>query len=135
MWPFSSFRILTVLLREIFGPLLPILPVENLDEAIDLINDGENPLALYLFTQNEDVKEKGNTDVHILVCNPLIYFFRVVKINTLSGSIVYNDAFSQTAVDELPFGGVGESGYGMQIMRYGFEGFTHHRTSIDVPYA
>ena len=69
-----------------------------------------------------------------LLLKPILTIVASVNFYTLSGSMVFNDAFMQTAVDELPFGGVGESGSGLQIMRYGFEGFTHHRSSIDVPY-
>ncbi|EJD05268.1 aldehyde dehydrogenase [Fomitiporia mediterranea MF3/22] len=102
--------------EELFGPILPIVPVENLDEAINYINDHDHPLAFYAFTESQEVKDR-------------------LMAETLSGSLIFNDTFDQLAVDEMPFSGVGESGYGMQVVKYGFDGFTHFRSSEDVPLA
>ncbi|KAI5118782.1 hypothetical protein M0805_005012 [Coniferiporia weirii] len=100
--------------EEIFGPVLPIVPVEDLEEAIDFINEREHPLAFYAFTNDPVLKQ------------------RLVD-ETLSGSLIFNDTFDQLSSNELPFTGVGESGYGYQVMKYGFDEFTHHRASLDVP--
>lgn len=99
---------------EIFGPILPIVPVSDLSDAIIHINSGDNPLSMYVFTLDPEVKKR-------------------LLEETLSGSIIFNDTFDQLAVSDLPFSGVGESGYGTQILRYGYEGFTHLRSSEDVP--
>ncbi|KAF9051228.1 aldehyde dehydrogenase [Hymenopellis radicata] len=101
---------------EIFGPVLPIMEVDTLEDACDFIESRDHPLVLYAFTENEDVKT-------------------MIRENTTSGNLVYNDTFIQLAVHELPFGGVGESGHGRQITRYGFETFSYMRASIDMPLA
>ena len=90
-----------VLQDEIFGPILPIITYENLDEAIDYINDRPRPLALYLFSYD---KAKQLRVLH----------------ETHSGGVGINDTLMQTAVDSLPFGGIGNSGMGHY---HGWEGF------------
>ncbi|KAI6129084.1 aldehyde dehydrogenase [Pisolithus thermaeus] len=104
----------SLLEEEIFGPLLPIVVVDSLDDAIDFINARPHPLVLYAFTEDPNVKE------------------RLIN-ETQSGSIVFNDTFQHLAVAELPFSGIGESGYGYQFLRYTFEAFTHLRSSVDIP--
>ncbi|THH03861.1 hypothetical protein EW145_g5944, partial [Phellinidium pouzarii] len=99
---------------ELFGPVLPIVSVQDIDEAIDFVNARDHPLSFYAFTDRPEVKQK-------------------LIDETLSGSIIFNDTFDQLAVYELPFSGVGESGYGYQVLRYGFDGFTHLRSSVDLP--
>ncbi|KDQ60950.1 hypothetical protein JAAARDRAFT_77074 [Jaapia argillacea MUCL 33604] len=99
---------------ELFGPILPIVPVKDLAEAITYVSERDHPLVLYAFTENPQVKQQ-------------------LLDNTRSGNIVFNDTFQQLAVNELPFSGVGESGYGYQVMKYSYEGFTHARGSIDMP--
>ncbi|KAK7051314.1 Hexadecenal dehydrogenase [Paramarasmius palmivorus] len=101
---------------ENFGPLLPIVTVNSVEEAVERINQRDHPLVLYVFSQDEKFK---------------VY----VRENTMSGGIVYNDTFMQLAVNELPFGGVGESGYGRQVLRYTYELFSYQRSSVDMPYA
>jgi len=101
--------------REIFGPVLPIISVETLDDAIEYINRGNHPLVLYAFSTNEDNKKK-------------------IIANTTSGGLLFNDTFQQLSVDELPFGGVGESGYGRQVLKYSFDNFVYQRGILDVPY-
>ncbi|KAF8166014.1 aldehyde dehydrogenase [Crassisporium funariophilum] len=101
--------------EEIFGPILPIVSVESIDEAIDHINAGDHPLILYAFSNNEENKKK-------------------IVANTTSGGVAFNDTFQQLAVNELPFGGVGESGYGRQVLKYSFQLFVYERGIIDVPY-
>ncbi|TFK99301.1 aldehyde dehydrogenase [Pterulicium gracile] len=99
--------------EEIFGPLLPIVPVDDLEAAIQFVNDRDHPLILYLFTQNDKVKD-------------------YVLDNTTSGGLCINDTFQQLSVN-MPFGGVGESGYGRQVLRYGFESCSNARAYVDVP--
>ncbi|KAF8636269.1 hypothetical protein AX16_011039 [Volvariella volvacea WC 439] len=100
--------------EEIFGPILPIVPVKNVDEALAVVNSKSHPLVLYVFAGDEHVKE-------------------YIRERTRSGGITYNDTFIQLSVDELPFGGVGESGHGRQVLKFSFDAFTYERSSIDVP--
>ena len=88
--------------EEIFGPLLPLVPYDVLDDAIAYINARPRPLALYLFD-----------DARIAV-------ERVVR-ETVSGGVVINDTLLQVACEGLPFGGVGASGMGAY---HGHDGFT-----------
>ncbi|HVM13778.1 MAG TPA: aldehyde dehydrogenase family protein [Egibacteraceae bacterium] len=91
-----------VMQEEVFGPLLPIKPYDSLDEAIDYINDGERPLALYVYSNDEAQAER-------------------VLNETSSGGACVNAAAMHSALPALGFGGVGNSGTGRQ---HGFEGFT-----------
>ncbi|EIN03578.1 aldehyde dehydrogenase [Punctularia strigosozonata HHB-11173 SS5] len=100
--------------EEIFGPILPIVPVDSMDEAIAFVNERPHALVLYAFTEDPQVKQQ-------------------ITDTTASGSLVFNDTFQQLSVNETPFSGVGESGYGGQVMKYTFDGFTHLRTTIDIP--
>ncbi|KAJ6470758.1 aldehyde dehydrogenase [Mycena vitilis] len=99
---------------EIFGPILPILPVDNVQDAIDFVRQRDHPLVLYAFTEIPEIKKQ-------------------VLEETMSGSISFNDLVHQLACDELPFGGVGESGYGRQILKHSFDAFSYERASVDVP--
>ncbi len=87
--------------EEIFGPLLPLVPYDTLDEAIHYINVRERPLALYLFDE-----ERATID-------------RVLR-ETVSGGVAVNETLLQVACEGLPFGGVGASGIGAY---HGYEGF------------
>jgi len=97
-----------VMQEEIFGPILPIIPYTDLQDVIDSINNGEKPLALYLFsTDKASIKR--------------------VTQHTSSGSLVLNDTLSQGTCRGLPFGGVGNSGYGNYYGKYSFETMTHEK--------
>ncbi|KAF8069067.1 NAD-aldehyde dehydrogenase [Lyophyllum atratum] len=100
--------------EEIFGPLLPIVPVEDVDEAIAFVNARDHPLALYVFSQNPEFKAK-------------------VFNNTQSGAAIANETVIHPGADGLPFGGVGPSGYGAHTGKFGFDTFTHLRASLDSP--
>jgi aldehyde dehydrogenase (NAD+) len=80
-----------------------------MDEAIDIVNEREKPLALYLFTDNQDLVDK-------------------VKQQTSSGAISINECVLHFAVEDLPFGGVGESGIGCYHGKATFETFSHMKT-------
>ncbi|KIJ62365.1 hypothetical protein HYDPIDRAFT_114444 [Hydnomerulius pinastri MD-312] len=99
---------------EIFGPILPIISVNSVDEAIENIRSGPTPLVLYVFTEDQEVKNK---------------FIQ----QTQSGQLIFQETFGQLAVPEIPFGGQGDSGYGAYLGKYSFDTFTHLRGSIDVP--
>lgn len=97
-----------VMQEEIFGPVLPIVPYEDLNTVIAEINSGEKPLALYLFST-----DKGS--------------IKLVTQHTSSGSLVINETLSHGTCREIPFGGVGNSGYGNYYGRYSFNTFTHEK--------
>ena len=90
-----------IMQQEIFGPILPILPYDRVEEAIDYVNGRPRPLALYVFSDDADFKRR-------------------VLLNTHSGAICFNDTMTQAGVSDLPFGGVGESGMGRY---HGYPGF------------
>ncbi|KAG8903586.1 hypothetical protein FRC01_009144, partial [Tulasnella sp. 417] len=99
---------------ELFGPILPIVPVKDLQEAIDYTNARPHPLAAYVFTDDAKFKK------HVID-------------NTQSGAIDVNDVLVHMAIPGLPFGGVGTSGYGAHTGKFSFDTFTHHRSSVDSP--
>ncbi|KAF6744084.1 Aldehyde/histidinol dehydrogenase [Ephemerocybe angulata] len=101
---------------ELFAPILPIVPVASVAAALAYVRAHEHPLVIYAFTESEDVK-------------------REVKAGTMSGSVVFNDTFNQLSVDEIPFGGVGESGYGRQPLKWTFEEFVYLRSVLEVPFS
>ncbi|XP_071645532.1 aldehyde dehydrogenase, dimeric NADP-preferring isoform X1 [Temnothorax longispinosus] len=98
----------SIMQEEIFGPILPIINVNNAYEAINFINSREKPLALYIFSQDKETLS--------LIIN-----------NTSSGSVVANDVILHAAVDTLPFGGVGYSGMGAYHGKFTFDTFTHKK--------
>ena len=93
---------------EIFGPILPIVSYENLDEAVDKVRDGEKPLAMYIFSKNKE-------------------YIGSVKSRISSGNITINDTVKHVSIDSLPFGGVGHSGMGSYHGKYSIETFSHRR--------
>ncbi|HFC29786.1 MAG TPA: aldehyde dehydrogenase family protein, partial [Oceanospirillales bacterium] len=95
-----------IMQEEIFGPILPIIAVENVDEALNFVNQRANPLTLYVFSNNTK-------------------FIKKVLNNTLSGSAAVNETLVQFAQDGLPFGGIGESGTGSYHGKNGFDSFSH----------
>ncbi|GMP26528.1 hypothetical protein CsSME_00002933 [Camellia sinensis var. sinensis] len=97
--------------EEIFGPLLPIVTVENLEDSFAVINSRPKPLAAYLFTNNEGLKKD------------------FVK-NISSGGMVVNDTILQVTVSTLPFGGVGESGMGSYHGKFSFDAFSHQKAVL-----
>ncbi|WP_029112122.1 aldehyde dehydrogenase family protein [Mycobacterium sp. URHB0044] len=99
---------------EIFGPILPIVTVQSLDEAIDFVNARPKPLAAYLFTKSKSVRE------------------RVIKEVT-SGGMLVNHLLFQFSTTKLPFGGVGPSGMGSYHGRFGFEEFSHRKSVLTKP--
>ncbi|XP_035289462.1 aldehyde dehydrogenase, dimeric NADP-preferring-like [Anguilla anguilla] len=105
-----------VMQQEIFGPLLPIVTVSGLDEAIRFINAREKPLALYVFSSRK----------------------RVIKrmiAETSSGGVTANDVLMHYAVPSLPFGGVGNSGMGSYHGKHTFEQLSHLRSCLVKPLA
>ncbi|KRX18068.1 Aldehyde dehydrogenase, dimeric NADP-preferring [Trichinella nelsoni] len=103
-----------ILENEIFGPILPVVGVKNIDDAIEFIRSKEKPLAVYLFSTDAKVAEK-------------------IKMTTSSGALVLNDAIVQMALETLPFGGVGNSGIGRYHGKYSFDTFTHEKSILERP--
>ncbi|GBQ68976.1 aldehyde dehydrogenase [Komagataeibacter xylinus NBRC 15237] len=99
---------LAVMQEEIFGPILPVLTYRNLDEAIAFINARPRPLALYYFGDSRVERD------------------RVLK-NTISGNVTINGTLMHYVQDDLPFGGVGDSGIGAYHGKEGFMALTHAR--------
>jgi aldehyde dehydrogenase (NAD+) len=105
---------------ENFGPVLPIVVLpeesEGLEGACEFIRKRDHPLVLYAFTENDETKELSTSlspptisiSREMMLMGTVCSF--IVRDRTLSGSLVFNDTFMQLAVNEIPFGGVGESG-------------------------
>ena len=98
--------------EEIFGPILPILPYDSLDQAIQFINHRDKPLALYLFTRSEQTKQ------------------RVLQRCSFGGGCI-NDTIIHLATHHMGFGGVGHSGMGSYHGKRSFDTFSHYRAIVD----
>ncbi len=98
-----------VMEEEIFGPILPIIAVDSINEAIAFVNKSEKPLALYAFSE-DDAENR-----------------RVID-GTTSGGVCVNGTIMHISTPHLPFGGVGESGIGAYHGRFGFDTFSHRRS-------
>ncbi|MER5572261.1 aldehyde dehydrogenase family protein [Streptomyces massasporeus] len=103
-----------VMQEEIFGPILPIVTVPGLDEAIDFINDRDKPLALYVFSESDGTRLR-------------------IAAETSSGGLGHGLPLAHLTVSDLPFGGVGESGMGNYHGRYSIETFSHRKAVLDKP--
>ncbi|MDX3452230.1 aldehyde dehydrogenase family protein [Streptomyces sp. ME02-8801-2C] len=103
-----------VMREEIFGPILPIVTVAGLDDAIGFINDRDKPLALYVFTESGTTRER-------------------IAAETSSGGLGYGLPLAHLTVSDLPFGGVGESGMGNYHGRYSIETFSHRKAVLAKP--
>ncbi len=101
-----------VMQEEIFGPIMPILTIESIDEAIELVNTHARPLALYIFAKDKKVIEK------------------VTSRCSYGGGCV-NDVIIHLATSQMGFGGVGESGMGSYHGKVGFDTFTHYKSIVD----
>lgn len=97
---------------EIFGPILPVITVENLDEAIEFVNNRPKPLALCIFSQNK--KE-----------------IREVLRRTTAGGVDVNTTLLHSATPNIPFGGIGPSGMGTYHGRETFNTFSHYKSVIE----
>ncbi len=100
-----------VMQEEIFGPILPVLRVDDLEQAMGFVRSRPSPLALYVFAEDKAAADR-------------------VLARTTSGGASVNDAIVHLTVPELPFGGVGASGIGAYHGRHGFEAFSHQRSVL-----
>ncbi|KAM8975170.1 aldehyde dehydrogenase family 3 member B1 [Pelodytes ibericus] len=100
-----------VMQNEIFGPILPILTVGGIEDAIGFINQREKPLATYVYSSNSQV-------IHQFL------------ERTGSGGFCANDGLMHTTLTSLPFGGVGHSGMGKYHGKFSFDTFSHHRACL-----
>ena len=98
--------------EEIFGPVLPVIAYDSIDEAIDFINSREHPLALYLFSEDKATQER---------------FLHAVPF----GGGCINDTIIHLATSRMGFGGVGQSGMGSYHGRKSFETFSHEKSIVN----
>ena len=92
---------MTLMQEELFGPILPVIPYDSMEQALDYVRQRPRPLALYLFTYDKALQEQVMTRTH-------------------AGSMAINEALLQVGIDDLPFGGVGPSGMGHYHAHEGF---------------
>lgn len=97
-----------VMQEEIFGPILAIINIKNMDEAINFINSREKPLALYIFSKNKAVQKQ-------------------ILSRTSAGGVTVNDTVTHLTTENIPFGGVGGSGMGAYHGKQGFDTFSHQK--------
>jgi len=100
-----------VMREEIFGPILPVLEYDSLEDGLALLRDRPTPLALYLFTPDRATQER-------------------VLAQTRSGGVCLNDTVTHMIGHDLPFGGLGDSGLGAYHGRASFDCFTHRRSVL-----
>lgn len=101
-----------IMQEEIFGPVLPILTYDNIEEVIQKVNSIAHPLALYLFTKDQSIA-------------------REVTSRTGFGGGCINDTIIHLATSEMEFGGFGESGMGSYHGKQGFDTFSHYKSIVD----
>jgi aldehyde dehydrogenase (NAD+) len=97
--------------EEIFGPILPVISVKNMDEAIQMVKDREHPLGLYIFSKDKSFQQQALRE-----CD--------------SGGAAVNTCAEQLLNKEAPFGGIGASGMGQYHGKAGFDEFSHPRTVL-----
>ena len=101
-----------VMQEEIFGPIMPILTFENIDECIEKVQKMEHPLAFYIFTSNKKLAD------------------RVISLIGFGGGCI-NDTIIHLATTQMGFGGFGESGMGSYHGKVGFDTFSHYKSIVD----
>ncbi|GAB3052402.1 aldehyde dehydrogenase [Virgibacillus ainsalahensis] len=110
-----------IMQEEIFGPILPVLSFNNIEEAVEVIRAKEKPLALYYFSENDKTQEQ------------------IINYLSFGGGSI-NDTLYHLANPHLPFGGVGASGMGSYHGRHSFDTFSHKKsilkqtTKFDMPF-
>ena len=102
-----------IMQEEVFGPILPIVAINDIDSTIRYINERPIPLALYWFGKNKEVMNR-------------------ILNETRSGGVTINDTLLHAAVEDLPFGGIGPSGMGAYHGKAGFDTFSHRKSVLQV---
>ncbi|KAJ8449487.1 hypothetical protein Cgig2_002284 [Carnegiea gigantea] len=105
----------SIMKEEIFGPLLPVITLDNIADSIAFVNSRPKALTIYCFTMNDK-------------------FVQRLASETSSGALMFNDTIVQYAADTIPFGGVGESGFGRYHGKFSFDTFSHEKPVIKRPY-
>jgi acyl-CoA reductase-like NAD-dependent aldehyde dehydrogenase len=100
-----------VMQEEIFGPILPVIAVDSIEEAIRFVRERPKPLALYLFTNEPAIEQRVLTE-------------------TSSGGVCVNDTINHLIPRGLPFGGVGDSGFGRYHGKAGFDCFSNQKSTL-----
>jgi coniferyl-aldehyde dehydrogenase len=117
--PFTPVALLNVseealiMQEEVFGPILPVVVINDVDSIIRYINSRPTPLALYWFGKNKVVMKQMLSE-------------------TRSGGVTINDTLLHIAVEDLPFGGIGPSGMGAYHGKAGFDAFSHRKSVLEV---
>jgi aldehyde dehydrogenase (NAD+) len=104
-----------VMKDEIFGPILPVITFDNIDDAIQLVKERPKPLSCYIYSKDRKSINK------------------LLKEISFGGGAV-NDSIMHLANSKLPFGGVGFSGIGSYHGKYGFDSFSHQKSILDKPF-
>ncbi|XP_054630398.1 aldehyde dehydrogenase family 3 member B1 isoform X3 [Dunckerocampus dactyliophorus] len=114
-----------IMQQDVVGPVLPVLTVNNVDEAIAFINKQEKPLCVYVYSNNSKIhkkpKIKEDSTNHVI---------STIMSETSSGSFCSNDCSLQSVMVAMPFGGVGASGMGSYHGRYSFDTFSHRKSCL-----
>ncbi|KAH3680824.1 hypothetical protein WICPIJ_008107 [Wickerhamomyces pijperi] len=101
---------------EMFGPVLPIIKYSSLSSAIDnVVRYHDTPLALYIFSQDQRERD-------------------IISTRIRSGAVLFNETLIHVGISQLPFGGIGQSGYGDYHGKNSFEAFTQNRASLTQPF-
>ena len=100
--------------EEIFGPVLPIVSIDSVEEAIAFVNERPKPLALYVYSKSKEIADR-------------------VLARTSSGGACVNHSVMHILPETLPFGGVGPSGTGSYHGKAGFDTFSHHKSVLRKP--
>ncbi len=101
-----------IMKEEVFGPILPIIGISSVDEAINYVNDRDHPLALYWFGKDKKVLKE-------------------ILARTHSGGVCVNDTLLHAGIENLPFGGIGASGMGSYHGKAGFDTFSHQKPVLE----
>ena len=109
-----ALRDFRVMREEIFGPVLPVISYDNLDDVVDFIEGGDRPLAAYFFTEDKQLQKTLLRHLHY-------------------GGGCINDTIIHLATNAMPFGGVGGSGMGAYHGKWGFDTFTHYKSIVSKP--
>jgi coniferyl-aldehyde dehydrogenase len=102
-----------IMQEEVFGPILPVVAINDIDSTIRYINERPKPLALYWFGKDKKVMQR-------------------ILNETRSGGVTINDTLLHAAIEDLPFGGIGASGMGAYHGKTGFEAFSHRKSVLEV---